>query len=139
MEEELSSASIVEDRMFIDDSVQEEQENRSFSRDLDNRENYSHIINQTRNPVEAFNEHEEEYYREDNKPELYDPENRDEVNFDSFDTDHDKAMHFNSLVCFPNVDNHFFYAAIYGIMHNKLKGENIELVNARETLGDYFF
>ena len=109
MEEELSSASIVEDRMFIDNSVQEEQENRSFYRDLDNRENYSRIINQIRNPVEAFNEHEEEYYREDNMLELYDPENRDEVNFDSFDTDQDKAMRFkNSLVCFPNVDNHFF-------------------------------
>ena len=87
MEEELSSASIVEDRMFIDNSVQEEQENRNFYRDLDNRENHLRIINQTRNPVQAFNEHEEEYYGEDNMLELYDPENRDEVNFDSFDTD----------------------------------------------------
>ena len=32
-----------------------------------------------------------------------------------------------------------FYAVIHGIMHHKLKGQNVKLENAKETLGDDFF
>ena len=51
-------------------------------------------------------------------PEMYDPEKREDINFDLFDTDHNRAIHFkNSLVCFSDVENHFCYTIIYGIMH----------------------
>ena len=45
----------------------------------------------------------------------------------------------NSLVCFPNVENHFFYAVIYGLLHDKINGENTKLENAEETLKHDFF
>ena len=115
-----------EDSMFIDNSLDEE-EDRSFYRDLDNRENYLRFPNQTRNPIEVVNEPEEEYYEEDNMPEIFDPENREEVSFDLFANDKDKASKFKStLVCFPDIVNHFFYAVIYGLMSNKLNVRNFE-------------
>ena len=110
----------IEDRMFIDASQQEDHESRNFYRDLNNRENYVRFHNQTQNPVEVAEEPEEDYYGEDNMP--------------------DKAKRFkDSLVCFSDVENHFFYAVIYGLMHDKLNGQNIELDKASETLGENFF
>lgn len=76
---------------------------------MNNRDNYPCLPSQTRNPVEVLNELEKKYYGEDHLPEMHDPENREEVNFNLFATDYDKAMRFkNSLACFPNVENHFF-------------------------------
>ena len=133
------SASL-EDQIFIDDSSQGEQESRHFYRDLNNRDNYVNFHNQTRNPVEVVDEvDDEEYYGEDDMPELYDPENREDVNFDFFANDQVKAKRFkDSLVFFPNIQNHF-YAIIYGLMHDKLKRQQIELDKAKETLGDELF
>ena len=72
----------LEDRIFINDSSQGEQESRIFYRDLNNRDNYVNFHNQTRNPVEVVDEvDDEEYYGEGNMPELYNPENREDVNF----------------------------------------------------------
>ena len=73
-------------------------------------------------------------------PELFDPEEREDVTFDSFESDHDKATKFKqSLACFPDVENHFFYAVIYGILFDKLKGQDVKLEKARQTLGEKFF
>ena len=134
-----STNTTAEDRAFIDDSSRSE-EDLSFYRDINNREHYPRFINQTHNPVEVVNETKEEFYGEDDMPEMYAPENKEDVDFDLFDTDQDIAMHFkNSLLCFPNVENHFFYAVIYGIMHDKLKGQNVCLENAKGTIGNDFF
>ena len=73
MEEDSSTE---EDSNFIDDSLEEE-DDRNFYRDLNNRENYQRFANQTRNPIEVVNEPEEEYYGEYDMPELFDPENRE--------------------------------------------------------------
>ena len=63
--------------------------------------------------IEVVNEPVEEYHGEDDMPELFDPGNREEVTFDLFASDYEKAMRFkDSLACFPNVDNHFFHAII---------------------------
>ena len=114
----------------------------SFYRELSNRENYVKFHNQTRNPIEVIEEENDEYYDKDDMPELFDLEERDDVEFDFFDNDSDKALRFKrSLLCFPNVKNHFFYAVIYGILHDKLK-QNPDFVNldeAREVLGDELF
>ena len=73
-------------------------------------------------------------------PELFDPEEREDVTFDSFESDHDKATKFKqSLACFLDVENHFFYAVIYGILFDKLKGQDVKLEKARQTLGEKFF
>ena len=97
-----------DDRQFIDDSG-EQAEDCSFYRDINNGEHYLRFINQTHGPVVAVNEPAEEFYGADNMPEMYDPEKREDINFDLFDTDHDRAMRFkNSLVCFSDVENYFF-------------------------------
>ena len=52
----------------------------------------------------------------------------------------DKSQFFkNNLEHFKDVDNQFFYAVIYGIMHHRLNGRNITLENAENVLGLKFF
>ena len=70
---------------------------------MDNNETVR-FSNQTRNPHEVAGESEDEYYGEDDMPELFDPEHRGDVGFDLFDSSHDK----NSLERFKDVDNQFF-------------------------------
>lgn len=73
-------------------------------------------------------------------PEFFDPEHREDVEFDLFDSSHDKSQFFkNSLEHFKDVHNHLFYAVIYGIMHHRLNGRNITLENAENVLGPKFF
>lgn len=52
MEEDSSTE---EDSNFIDE-ILEEEDDRDFYRDLNNRENYQRFGNQTRNPIEVVNE-----------------------------------------------------------------------------------
>ena len=97
-----------DNRLSIDDSS-EQAEDRSFYRDISNREHYPQFLNQTHDPVEAVKEPAQEFYGGEDMPEMYDPEKREDIDFNLFDTDHDRAMHFkNSLVCFSDVENHFF-------------------------------
>ena len=73
-------------------------------------------------------------------PEFFDPEHREDVEFDLFDSSHDKSHFFKkSVEHFKDVHNHFFYAVIYGIMHHRLNGRNITLENAENVLGPKFF
>ena len=93
---------------FIDDDEGEEQEEGSFYRSVDNNERVK-FSNQTRNLDEVVNESEDEYYGEDDMPELFDPEKRKDVEFDSFDNYSDKSQIFkNSLLRFADIDNQFF-------------------------------
>ena len=70
------STTAAEDSHFIDDSSSCQEENRSFYRDLNNREHYPRFINQTRDPVEVVNEPAEEFYGEEDMPDMYDPEKK---------------------------------------------------------------
>ena len=127
------------DEMFIDDSGQDKEEDISFYRSFENWEEYPRFRNQTNDPVKAAKEPEAEYFGEDNMPELFDPEEREDVTFDSFESDSDKATKFKqSLVYFSNVENHFFYAVVYGILFDKLKGQVVKLEKARKTLKKIF-
>ena len=73
-------------------------------------------------------------------PELFDPEKRKDVEFDSFDNYSDKSQIFkNSLLRFGDIDNQFFYAVLYGNMHCKLSGRSVELQFAKRVLGTEFF
>ena len=127
----------------MDDFIAEEEEHgESFYRKLDNREDYIKFSSQTRNPIEVVDEEEPDFLGEDDLPELYDREDREQVDFDLSDSTADKSAQFRkSLLCFFNVDNHFFYSVVYGLMYLKLKGGEhfIEIKNARETLGDELF
>ena len=109
-EMESDSSPSSEDEIFIDDSSQDDEEDINFYRSFDNREEYHTFKNQTKNPVEISKKPKPEYYgEEDDLPELFDPEEREEVSFDSFEKDSEKAANFKkSLLCFSDVDNHFF-------------------------------
>ena len=112
---------------FIDDDEGEVQQEASFYRGIDNSERVR-FSNQTRNPEEVVDESEDEYYREDDMPELYDPEKREDVEFDLSDKHFDKSQIFKkSLLHFENVDNQFFYAVLYGLLHSKTKNKMFNL------------
>lgn len=53
--------------------------------EIDNLDHYPKFFGQTRNPIEATYADVEDYFGEDEQPELYYPEDRDSVKFDRFD------------------------------------------------------
>ena len=108
-EEQLDSNN--EDEMFVCNESNDEdgEQDASFYRSLNNKEEHVKFPNQTRNLEEVVRESDNEYFGEDDMQELFDPENRDEVKFNSFDNSSNKSQAFKkSLVRFGNVDNHFF-------------------------------
>lgn len=109
---ESDHSTTAEDEMFIDDSDQDdEEEDPSFYGSFDNREEYHRFRNQTKGPVEIVKEPESKYYGEEDMPELFDSENREDVTFDSFESDRDKADLFEkSLLCFSEVENHYLWS-----------------------------
>ena len=80
-----------------------------FFRSLNNKEERVKFPNQTRDPEEVVEESNGDYFGEHDIPELFDLENRDEVEFDSFINSLDKSQAFKkSILRFTDVDNHFF-------------------------------
>ena len=87
-EEELDS--------FVCDSRSDEdwEQDASFFRSLNNKEEGVKFPNQTKDPEEVVEKSDEDYFGEDGMPELSDPENKDEVEFDSFINSLDKSPAF---------------------------------------------
>ena len=122
-----------EELNFIDDTAEEEQQDQSFYREVDNQP--FKFLNQTRNFNEVIQESHQEYFGEDDLPEMFDPENREEVEFDCSERNQSRSTKFkNSLLHFENADNPFFYSVIYGLLYNKLNGENIKLEDTEKVL-----
>ena len=122
---------------FTDDVVEEEPQDESFYRKVDNQP--LKFLNQTRNFNEIIRDSHQEYFGEDDLPELFDPENREEVEFDFSEKNQSRFSKFkNSLLQFENVDNPFFYLIIYGLLYNKLNGKNIKLENTEKFLGQIY-
>ena len=97
--------------MFVCDSSSDEdgEHDASFYRSLNNKEERVKFPNQIRNPEEVVEESDVDYFGEDDMLELFDPENRDEVDFDSFINSLDKSQAFKKrLWRFTDVDNDFF-------------------------------
>ena len=94
----------------------------------------------SKNPIEVVDEEEPNFLGEDDLPELYDPEDREQVDFDLSDSTADKSAQFRKIfLCFFNVDNHFSNSVVYRLMYLKGGEHFIEIKNARETLGDELF
>ena len=131
------------DEMFIcgDSDDEDGEQDASFYRSVNIKNEQVNFHMQIRNPEEVLNEIKgDEFYREDDMPELFDPENRDEIEFDSFEESSTKSQAFKkSLLRFENVDNPFFYAVVYGLIHCKNNGKNVFLENAEQTLGGELF
>ena len=131
----------ISDEEFIDDdSIEKDGEGAGFYRGVDNRENYFYFSNQTKNPIQLINREHSDNFGDDNQPEPFDPQNREQVEFDEFDQDKIKSRIFKeSLLNFLDVENNFFYAVIYGLSHIKLHGIDVKLENSKETLGESLF
>ena len=118
--------------------VEEEPQDESFYRKVDNQP--LKFLNQTRHFNEVIQDSYQEYFGEDDLPELFDPENREEVEFDFSEKNQSKSSKFkNTLLQFENVDNPFFYSIIYELLYNKLNGENIKVENTEKFLGTNLF
>ena len=87
-----------------------------------------------------MNEETEDFFGNDNQPELYAPEEREIVEFDLF-CDYEKVAEKlkKTLLSFPDVENQLFFTVIYGLMFKKNEKEQIRKDNAREVLGDELF
>ena len=126
-----------EELNFID-VVEEEPQDESFYRKVDNQP--LKFLNQTRHFNEVIQDSYQEYFGEDDLPELFDPENREEVEFDFSEKNQSKSSKFkNTLLQFENVDNPFFYSLIYELLYNKLNGENVKVENTEKFLGTNLF
>ena len=132
-----------EELNFIDDTIEEEErQDESFYRKVDNQPLFeSTFLNQTRNFNEALQNEDYEYYSVDDLPELFDPENREEVELDIPEKNESKATNFKkSLLQFENVDNPFYCSVIYGLLYNKLNERlNIKLSDTEKFLGISLF
>ena len=138
--DELSEEEFSEDEsdLFIDEEVSDGEQNPSFYRSLENSLERVKFINQETN-VDP-NDFDGEYFADDNQPELYDPENAENVEFNTFENDQDLSSAFKkSLLRFEKTDNPFLYAIIFGVMYQKLKTSDILLEKAKETLETVFF
>ena len=138
--DELSEEEFSEDEsdLFIDEEVSDGEQNPSFYRSLENSLERVKFINQETNV--GPNDFDGEYFADDNQPELYDPENAENVEFNTFENDQDLSSAFKkSLLRFEKTDNPFLYAIIFGVMYQKLKTSDILLEKAEETLGTVFF
>ena len=59
----------ISDEEFIDDdSIEEDREDASFYRGVDNRENYFYFSNQTKNPIQLINREHSDNFGNDNQP-----------------------------------------------------------------------
>ena len=115
------------------------EEDPSFYRTFDNREEFANFENQIKDPVKSSERSEKNYYGEVDLPELYAPKYRKKVEFHSFSNDKERALNFKkSLRCFiPEQENQFFYAVVYGLMYHKIKDSpisNISIDDAEKTL-----
>ena len=123
-DEELSEE---EELNFIDDDEGEEQQ-PSFYGSVDNGERVR-FSNQTRNPDEVFDESKDEYYSEDDMPESCTTQKKGKVlNLICLTIILINLRYLKrAFLRFDNVENQLFYAVLYGLLHVKTNGQNVQL------------
>ena len=123
---------------FVDNTIEEEPQDESFYRKVDNQP--LTFLNQTKNLKDVIEEINQEYFGEDDFPEMFDPENREEVEFDISEKNESRSTKFKEpYLQFENVDNPFFYSIIYGALYHRWNGNNIKLEATEKILGDDLF
>ena len=129
-----------DDSKFIDDTSME-QESISFYRELTNLDHYPKFEGQTRDPIEVTYSDVDDYFGEDNQPELYCPEETESVKFDRFDKFEQSIEKFKKILLkFDDIENHLFYAVIYGLMYKRTDNKNsIRKEDAQKILGDELY
>ena len=125
---------------FINDTIEEEEtQDEPFYWKVDNQP--LKFLNQTRNFNEVLQNEDHKYYGDDDLPKLFDPENREEVDFDTSEKNDSKATNFRkSLLQFETVVNLFYCSVIYGLLYNKSNERfNIKLSDNEKFLGINLF
>ena len=99
---------------FLDDSPIEEVVVSYYrgTNPLDIRD-YPRFHGQTRNPIDAIFSDSENYFGDDEQPELFAPENREHVTFDRFEGfERAASISRNILVNFSKIENYLFNSVI---------------------------
>ena len=109
-----------QDDFINDDPIDEEDVRFYRERNPLDINDYPKFNGQVRNPIEAIYSDTEPYFSEDEQPELYAPEKRDEVTFDKFECFEKSVEKFKkTLSNFGNTSNYLFDSVIYGLMFYK--------------------
>ena len=102
-------------------------EDVSFYRKLDpeNIDHYNKFPNQTREPRIALYEDDEMFFgTEDTQPELYNPQERETVEFGKFESYEKSVEKFmDTLTVFEKSGNLFFDSIVYGVIHRLMEGK----------------
>ena len=109
---------------FTDDTDQQG-EGVSFYRQLEpeNIEHYQKFPNSTKNLKEVYQDNEPYFGKEDTQPKLYDPEDRNFVDFDKFVGFEKSVKKFKgTLKNFKDIENSFINTIIYSLMSYKSEG-----------------
>ena len=106
----------------VDDFIHDvpiEEESISFYRERNPLDvnDYPRFNGQVRNPLEAIYSDDESYFGDDEQPELFAPENRNEVTFDRFERFEKSFETFKrTLNNFTDRENYLFNSVIHGLM-----------------------
>ena len=128
------------DNFFTDDEETMAENDESFYRSFDNREEFHQFKNQTKNPVKEHQRSTPESYGDDDLPEMFSPEDREHVESDISVGTKERADSFKKMLKSFEIDsikNHFFYSVIYGLIFQKTKKPDLDL--AKEILGSDFY
>ena len=112
------------DDFFTDDEETEAENDQSFFRNFDNREEFHKFKNQIKNPVEEHQKQTSDFYGDDDLPEIFSPGDREYVEFYTSQCTKERANNFKeTLRRFDNesIENHFFYSVVYGLMFQKIE------------------
>ena len=74
-----------------------EENNESFYRSFDNREEFHKFKNQIKNPVEEHQRQTSDFYGDDDLPEMFSPEDREHVEFDNSECTKERANNLKKL------------------------------------------
>ena len=118
-----------------------EENDESFYRSFDNREEFHKVKNQIKNPAEEHQRQTSDNYGEDDLPEMFSPEDRDHVEFGNSECTKERANNFKkTLQRFDDksIENHFFYSVVYGLMFQKQKIDHLILIRLKKFYDKIF-
>ena len=111
----------------------------SFYRKFDpeNVDHYNKFPNQT---VAVYEDDEMFFGTEDQQPELYEPQNREDVEFDKFVGFEESIKKFKeTLQSFENTDNPFFDSIVFGLMFKITEGNVLQNNKVNDVLIKDFY
>ena len=129
--DESDNECISSDEFFTDDEETVAENDKSFYRSFDNKEEFHQFKNQIKNPEEEHKRSSiSEFYGEDDLPEMFLPEDREHVEFGASANTKERAANFKkTLKLFESesIENHFFYSVIMVSFFKKQKNQTLIL------------